>query len=249
MCHRLWRKSVIPDRCGGWGGPAAGVRGPAGRGEAGGSPAVRRPARPGPHSVLPRWLGRPRLGRRPLACGPALLAAPWLSRLCGARGDDDRKGARSRRVDRGRAGGRCCGLYRRRAAGAGIVRTGTGDARHIEGSVSSAGGTGSGSVEDRAARSDQLLASMVAADQPGCSAAVAIDGQVVRAGARGLANLEQKDTADHGHPVRHRLGVQAVHRHRDPVAVLRRRPHPCRTRCPSTCQGCPRGRIRSPWTS
>ncbi len=133
MCHRLWRKSVIPDRCGGWGGPAAGVRGPAGRGEAGGSPAVRRPARPGPHSVLPRWLGRPRLGRRPLACGPALLAAPWLSRLCGARGDDDRKGARSRRVDRGRAGGRCCGLYRRRAAGAGMVRTGTGDARHIEG--------------------------------------------------------------------------------------------------------------------
>ena|GEM_PF-5009247 len=61
-----------------------------------------------------------------------------------------------------------------------------------KGSVSSAGGTGSGSVEDRAARSDQLLASMVAADQPGCSAAVAIDGQVVWAGARGLANLEQK---------------------------------------------------------
>ena len=115
--------------------------------------------------------------------------------------------------------------------------------------ASSSAATATGTVDDRAARSDQLLASLLAADQPGCSAAVAIDGQVVWEGARGLANLEQKDTADHGHPVRHRLGVQAVHRHRDPVAVLRRRPHPCRTRCPSTCQGCPRGRIRSPWTS
>ncbi len=59
------------------------------------------------------------------------------------------------------------------------------------GPVSSAGGAGSGTVEDRAARSDQLLATM-SPDQPGCSAAVAIDGQVVWAGARGMANLEQK---------------------------------------------------------
>jgi CubicO group peptidase (beta-lactamase class C family) len=46
-------------------------------------------------------------------------------------------------------------------------------------------------VEDRAARSDQLLATM-SPDQPGCSAAVAIDGHVVWAGARGMANVEQK---------------------------------------------------------
>jgi len=118
-----------------------------------------------------------------------------------------------------------------------------------KGSVSSAGGTGSGSVEDRAARSDQLLASMVAADQPGCSAAVAIDGQVVRAGARGLANLEQKDTADHGHPVRHRLGVQAVHRHRDPVAVLRRRPHPAGPGVPVRARAARVGGSGPPWTS
>jgi CubicO group peptidase (beta-lactamase class C family) len=59
------------------------------------------------------------------------------------------------------------------------------------GPVSSADGTGSGTVEDRAARSDQLLATM-SPDQPGCSAAVAIDGHVVWAGARGMANVEQK---------------------------------------------------------
>jgi hypothetical protein len=42
------------------------------------------------------------------------------------------------------------------------------------GPVSSDGGTGSGTVEDRAERSDQLLATM-SPDQPGCSAAVASD--------------------------------------------------------------------------
>lgn len=44
-------------------------------------------------------------------------------------------------------------------------------------------------VADQAARSDALLAQQLTADQPGCSAAVAIDGRVVWAGARGLANL------------------------------------------------------------
>ena len=45
--------------------------------------------------------------------------------------------------------------------------------------------------EDRAARSDELLSSTLDAGQPGCSAAAAVDGEVVWAGARGLANLEQ----------------------------------------------------------
>jgi CubicO group peptidase (beta-lactamase class C family) len=58
--------------------------------------------------------------------------------------------------------------------------------------ASSSAATATGTVDDRAARSDQLLASMLAADQPGCSAAVAIDGQVVWEGARGLANLDQR---------------------------------------------------------
>ena len=40
-----------------------------------------------------------------------------------------------------------------------------------------------------AARSDELLADNLAADEPGCSAAVGIDGEVVWAGARGIADL------------------------------------------------------------
>ena len=46
-------------------------------------------------------------------------------------------------------------------------------------------------VAGRAARSDALLASTLDATQPGCSAAAAIDGQIVWAGARGMANLAQ----------------------------------------------------------
>ncbi|SNS23853.1 CubicO group peptidase, beta-lactamase class C family [Geodermatophilus saharensis] len=41
----------------------------------------------------------------------------------------------------------------------------------------------------RAARSDALLREVLAADEPGCSAAVGIDGEVVWAGARGAADL------------------------------------------------------------
>jgi len=47
-------------------------------------------------------------------------------------------------------------------------------------------------VADRSARSDALLVEQLTADQPGCSAAVAIDGRVVWAGARGLANLADR---------------------------------------------------------
>ncbi|MGY1731155.1 serine hydrolase domain-containing protein [Geodermatophilus sp. SYSU D01045] len=42
--------------------------------------------------------------------------------------------------------------------------------------------------EERVARSDALLEEVLAADEPGCSAAVGIDGEVVWAGARGLAD-------------------------------------------------------------
>jgi len=249
MCHRLWRKSVIPDK---WGGGVVRLLESVG-------PLVA--VKPADHLRFGGRRGRGRIAFFPVGWGgPDSGGVLWPAvRRCSPRpGYHGCAGPGAMMTVRARAAGVLIAVVLA-AAAAGC----TGDVQQVpassapapatpgtsKGSVSSAGGTGSGSVEDRAARSDQLLASMVAADQPGCSAAVAIDGQVVRAGARGLANLEQKDTADHGHPVRHRLGVQAVHRHRDPVAVLRRRPHPCRTRCPSTCQGCPRGRIRSPWTS
>ncbi|MBM7808913.1 CubicO group peptidase (beta-lactamase class C family) [Geodermatophilus bullaregiensis] len=44
-------------------------------------------------------------------------------------------------------------------------------------------------VERSSARSDDLLERVLAADAPGCSAAVGVDGEVVWAGARGLADL------------------------------------------------------------
>jgi CubicO group peptidase (beta-lactamase class C family) len=44
-------------------------------------------------------------------------------------------------------------------------------------------------VAGRAARSDELLERTLPADEPGCSAAVGIEGEVVWAGARGLADL------------------------------------------------------------
>ena len=46
----------------------------------------------------------------------------------------------------------------------------------------------SGSVDDRGARSDAVL-STVPADGPGCSAAAAMEGRVVWADARGLADV------------------------------------------------------------
>ena len=45
---------------------------------------------------------------------------------------------------------------------------------------------------DRAGRSDAVLASTLAQDAPGCSAAAAVDGEIVWAGARGLANLADR---------------------------------------------------------
>ena len=88
----------------------------------------------------------------------------------------------------------------------------------------SAGG-GSGTVEDRAARSDQLLATM----EPRSTRVLGRRGhrrprRLGRGPRHGQPGAE--DTLDHRHPVRHRLGVQTVHRHRDAAAVLRRRPHP-----------------------
>ena len=55
-------------------------------------------------------------------------------------------------------------------------------------STSSAGVPSSGSLEDRGARSDAVLAA-VPADGPGCSAAAAVEGRVVWANARGLADV------------------------------------------------------------
>jgi CubicO group peptidase (beta-lactamase class C family) len=46
----------------------------------------------------------------------------------------------------------------------------------------------------RAARSDELLERTLPADEPGCSAAVGIEGEVMWAGARGLADLATKRT-------------------------------------------------------
>ncbi len=46
-------------------------------------------------------------------------------------------------------------------------------------------------VEQHSRLSDELLADLVPAAQPGCSAAVAVKGQVAWAGAAGLADLEQ----------------------------------------------------------
>jgi CubicO group peptidase (beta-lactamase class C family) len=46
-------------------------------------------------------------------------------------------------------------------------------------------------VAEHAGLSDELLDDLVAADQPGCSAAVAMTGEVIWAGAAGLADLEQ----------------------------------------------------------
>jgi len=47
-------------------------------------------------------------------------------------------------------------------------------------------------LEDRSTRSDQALAGLVAADGPGCSAAVAREGRVLWAGAGGLADLANR---------------------------------------------------------
>ena len=48
-------------------------------------------------------------------------------------------------------------------------------------------------LADRVAASDDLLATALADDEPGCSAAVAVRGEVVWAGARGLANVDGED--------------------------------------------------------
>ena len=86
-------------------------------------------------------------------------------------------------------------------------------------------------------------------DQPGCSAAVAIDGQVVWAGARGLANLEQNTplTTDT------RFDIASVSKQFTATAMLLLSFDgalvPAGPACPSTCPGCPRGPTRSPSTS
>ncbi|MGY1726448.1 serine hydrolase domain-containing protein [Geodermatophilus sp. SYSU D01062] len=61
--------------------------------------------------------------------------------------------------------------------------------------TSSAGGDGdeaaptaAAALEEQVARSEALLQEVLAADEPGCSAAVGIDGEVVWAAARGLAD-------------------------------------------------------------
>jgi CubicO group peptidase (beta-lactamase class C family) len=73
-------------------------------------------------------------------------------------------------------------------AGATVILLGSGctdDARPADRSVA----TSQASVADRADRSDELLVGVLPADEPGCSAAVGIEGEVVWAGARGLADV------------------------------------------------------------
>ena len=92
--------------------------------------------------------------------------------------------------------------FPRRAVTAGVVLvatiltacTGAGQPEQPAPASASASASASSTVDtvaDRAARSEALLTSTLDATQPGCSAAAAIDGHIVWAGARGMANLEQ----------------------------------------------------------
>lgn len=69
-----------------------------------------------------------------------------------------------------------------------------GCADHAQSGSPSSGGQEAKSApppnDDRAARSDHVLAQLLKADQPGCTAAVGKNGTVVWTGARGIANLE-----------------------------------------------------------
>jgi CubicO group peptidase (beta-lactamase class C family) len=60
---------------------------------------------------------------------------------------------------------------------------------HGEAPPSATSASPADSAAEHADRSDDLLADNLAADEPGCSAAVGIDGEVVWAGARGTADL------------------------------------------------------------
>ena len=57
-------------------------------------------------------------------------------------------------------------------------------------------GSEASAIAEHAERSDELLADTLPADEPGCAAAVGVEGEVVWAGARGLADLSTGQALD-----------------------------------------------------
>ena len=67
-------------------------------------------------------------------------------------------------------------------------------------------------VDTKRTASTAILEAGVPDDAPGCSAAIAVDGEVVWAEARGLANLETGAEFETSTPIHIALDGKAVHR-------------------------------------
>src|SRR3954471_4969129 len=115
----------------------------------------------------------------PVEAGPPRTARPGRCRP--GRAESSMSGRRRRRTA---WAGLCC-LVLAVVLGACTSTAGSPPATESEpGAVSSAN-----DIAGRAARSEELLQRTLSPDEPGCSAAVGIEGEVVWAAARGLADL------------------------------------------------------------